>query len=141
VGRRSGRLGWSSRRRGSLRAGLPRSPVRRFDRYQRCAARLAFTSWQAAVHHPGAGTTAADVPPWAMIIGVSFGAAWLAAVGAGPPPIPKGGTVQALAEAIRDADQLPILSHDAQVLASGPARGDGAGFRCRHARPPLVASV
>jgi len=61
-----------------------------------------------------------------MIDGQLYGAASLAAVAAGPRPIPKGRLfVQALAEAIRDAGQLPVLPLHTQVLAAGLAREDG----------------
>jgi sterol 3beta-glucosyltransferase len=91
-----------------------------------------FPRMAAVVHHAGAGTTGAGLRAGIPAVSVPklgdqpFWAARLAALGAGPPPIPfKRLTAPALTAAIRDAITRPSYQAQAQALASRLAREDG----------------
>jgi sterol 3beta-glucosyltransferase len=91
-----------------------------------------FPRMAAAVHHAGAGTTAAGLRAGIPAVSVPklgdqpFWAARLAALGAAPPPIAfKRLTAPALGAAIRDAITRPSYRAQAQALASQIAREDG----------------
>jgi sterol 3beta-glucosyltransferase len=92
-----------------------------------------FPRMAAVVHHAGAGTTAAGlragVPAVAVpvIADQPFWAARLAALGAGPPPIPhRQLCIAALAAAIRDAVARPSYRTQAEALSRRLASEDGA---------------
>jgi UDP:flavonoid glycosyltransferase YjiC (YdhE family) len=91
-----------------------------------------FPQMAALVHHAGAGTTAAGLRAGVPAIGVPmigdqpFWAARLAALGAGPRPIPlRRLTVPGLAAAIRDATSQPTYRDRARDLASRIAGENG----------------
>jgi len=99
-----------------------------------------FPRLAAAVHHAGAGTTAAGLRAGIPAVTVPkigdqpFWAARLAVLGAGPPPIPyRKLSVAALASAIRDAIGRPGYRARAQQLAARLAREDGTA--------PVVTAV
>ena len=99
-----------------------------------------FPQMAAAVHHTGAGTTAAALRAGIPAVTVPkigdqpFWAARLAALGAGPPPIPyKRLSAAALSAAITDALSHPSYQVKAQALARQLAREDGAA--------PVVAAL
>jgi len=87
----------------------------------------------AVVHHAGAGTAAAglragDPAVTVPVLGDQpFWAARLAALGAGPPPIPRSRlSTAALAAAIRGAVAHPSYRTRAQALSRRMASEDGA---------------
>jgi sterol 3beta-glucosyltransferase len=91
-----------------------------------------FPKMAAVVHHAGAGTAAAGLRAGVPAVTVPvladqpFYAARLAALGAGPPPIPRRRlTVAALAAAIRDAVARPSYQTRAGALSRRLASEDG----------------
>ncbi len=91
-----------------------------------------FPRMAAVVHHAGGGTTAAGLRAGVPAVTVPvvadqpFWAARLAALGAGPPPIPRRQlSVAALAPAIRDAVARPSYRTQADALARRLASEDG----------------
>jgi sterol 3beta-glucosyltransferase len=91
-----------------------------------------FPHLAAAIHHAGAGTTAAGIRAGIPAIAVPmigdqpFWAARIHALGIGPAPIPLGRlTVPALARAIRDATGRSAYRDNAQQLAGRIATEDG----------------
>jgi sterol 3beta-glucosyltransferase len=92
-----------------------------------------FPKMAAVVHHAGAGTAAAGLRAGVPAVTVPvladqpFYAARLAALGVGPPPIPRRRlTVAALAAAIRDAVARPSYQTQAGALSRRLASEDGA---------------
>jgi sterol 3beta-glucosyltransferase len=92
-----------------------------------------FPRMAAVVHHAGGGTLAAGLRAGVPSVTVPvladqpFWAARLAALGAGPPPIPhKQLSVAALAAAVRDAVTRPSYRAQAEVLSRRLATEDGA---------------
>ena len=92
-----------------------------------------FPKMAAVVHHAGAGTAAAGLRAGVPAVTVPvladqpFYAARLAALGVGPPPIPRRRlTVAALAAAIRDAVARPSYRTRADALSRRLASEDGA---------------
>ena len=92
-----------------------------------------FPQMAAVVHHAGAGTAAAGLRAGVPAVTVPvladqpFYAARLAALGVGPPPIPRRRlTVAALAAAIRDAVARPSYLTRAGALSRRLASEDGA---------------
>jgi sterol 3beta-glucosyltransferase len=92
-----------------------------------------FPRMAAVVHHAGAGTMAAGLRAGIPAVTVPvtadqpFWAARLAALGAGPPPIPyKQLSVAALAAAIREATSRPSYRTQAEAMSSRLASEDGA---------------
>lgn len=86
----------------------------------------------AAVHHAGAGTTAAALRAGIPSVGVPvftdqpFWAARVHALGAGPEPIPHGtATVESVAAAVSVAVETPGYAASARHLAGLIAREDG----------------
>jgi len=91
-----------------------------------------FPKMAAVVHHAGGGTTAAGLRAGVPAVAVPhigdqpFWAARLAALGAGPPPIPRGKlSVPVLAAAIRDAVAHSSYRIHAQALSRRLATEDG----------------
>lgn len=92
-----------------------------------------FPKMAAVVHHAGGGTTAAGLRAGVPAVTVPvlgdqpFWAARLAALGAGPPPIPRRQlSITALAAAIRDAVELPSYQAQAEALSRRLASENGA---------------
>jgi sterol 3beta-glucosyltransferase len=92
-----------------------------------------FPKMAALVHHAGGGTTAAGLRSGVPAVTVPhigdqpFWAARLAALGAGPPPIPRRQlSVRVLAAAIHDAVTRPSYRTQAQALSRRLASEDGA---------------
>jgi sterol 3beta-glucosyltransferase len=92
-----------------------------------------FPKMAAVVHHAGGGTTAAGLRAGVPAVTVPhiadqpFWAARLAALGAGPPPIPRRRlSVPVLAAAIRDAIARPSYRTQAEALSRRLASEDGA---------------
>jgi sterol 3beta-glucosyltransferase len=92
-----------------------------------------FPRMAALVHHAGAGTAAAGLRAGIPAVTVPvladqpFWAARLAALGAGPPPIPRGKLSAAgLARAIRDTVSRPSYLAQAKALSRRLAAEDGA---------------
>jgi sterol 3beta-glucosyltransferase len=92
-----------------------------------------FPRTAAVVHHAGAGTMAAGLRAGVPAVTVPvtadqpFWAARLAALGAGPPPIPhKQLSVAALAAAIREAVTRPSYRAQAEAMSRRLASEDGA---------------
>jgi sterol 3beta-glucosyltransferase len=92
-----------------------------------------FPKMAAVVHHAGGGTTAAGLRAGVPAVTVPvlgdqpFWAARLAALGAGPPPIPRRKlSITALAAAIRDAVARPSYQKQAEALSRRLASEDGA---------------
>lgn len=92
-----------------------------------------FPKVAAVVHHAGAGTAAAGLRAGVPAVTVPvladqpFWAARLAALGAGPPPIPRRQlAVRVLAAAIRDAVARPSYRTQAEALSRRMASEDGA---------------
>jgi sterol 3beta-glucosyltransferase len=92
-----------------------------------------FPKMAAVVHHAGGGTTAAGLRAGVPAVTVPhigdqpFWAARLAALGAGPPPIPRRQlSVPVLAAAIRDAVARPSYRTQAEAMAKRLASEDGA---------------
>jgi sterol 3beta-glucosyltransferase len=91
-----------------------------------------FPRMAALVHHAGGGTTAAGLRAGVPAVTVPviadqpFWAARLAALGAGPPPIPhRQVSVTALAAAIRDAVTRPSYLTQAEAMSRRLAGEDG----------------
>jgi sterol 3beta-glucosyltransferase len=92
-----------------------------------------FPRMTAVVHHAGGGTTAAGLRAGVPAVAVPhigdqpFWAARLAALGAGPPPIPRRQlSVPVLAAAIRDAVAHPSYRTQAEAMSRRLASEDGA---------------
>jgi sterol 3beta-glucosyltransferase len=92
-----------------------------------------FPKMAALVHHAGGGTAAAGLRAGIPAVTVPvlgdqpFWAARLAALGTGPPPIPRRRlSIEALAAAIRDAVAAPSYRADAEALSRRLASEDGA---------------
>jgi sterol 3beta-glucosyltransferase len=92
-----------------------------------------FPRMAAVVHHAGTGTTAAGLRAGVPAVTVPvfadqpFWAARVAALGAGPPPIPhKQLSVAALAAAIHDAVRRPSYRTQAETMSRRLASEDGA---------------
>ncbi len=92
-----------------------------------------FPRMAAVVHHAGAGTMAAGLRAGVPAVTVPvladqpFWAARVAALGAGPAPIPrKRLSVASLAAAIRDAVSRPSYRTQAEVMSTRLAAEDGA---------------
>lgn len=91
-----------------------------------------FPQMSAAVHHSGAGTTAAalraGIPSVAVPVFTDqpFWAARVHALGAGPAPIPYGkATVESVAEAVAAAVKTPAYAAGARRLAGLIGKEDG----------------
>ena len=93
----------------------------------------------AVVHHGGAGTTGAGLIAGVPAVVVPFmmdqpfWGARVAALGAGPAPIPRGRLTQArLAEALRVATTDPTMRSTAAELGKKLQQEDGVGQAVRH---------
>ncbi|WP_086824103.1 glycosyltransferase [Allokutzneria sp. NRRL B-24872] len=93
-----------------------------------------FPRMAAVVHHSGAGTTAAGLRAGVPTVGVPilgdqpFWAGRVAALGAGPKPLPyKKLTAQRLADSIRAAVSTPSFGVRARALSEQIAAENGAG--------------